>query len=119
MITTKVEINEAAITAKLSKLVNDDQTMLEIHNLLAKMCDPYVPFLEGPLSQTIEVTPEYVKYTQPYSHYQYTGDHFNFTRDYHPLASAYWDKAMLLDHREEFEELVKQILVRRANELYG
>lgn len=119
VITTVVEINEAAIEQKLKQLTQDDQAMLEIHNLFAKMCDPYVPFLEGPLSQTIEVTPEYVKYTQPYAHYQYTGDNFNFTRDYHPLASAYWDKAMMLDHEEEFEELVKQILVRRANELYG
>lgn len=118
-ITRVVEINEQALASKFSKLINDDTTMLEIHNLLAKMCDPYVPFLEGPLSQTIEVTPEYVRYTQPYAHYQYNGDGFNFTRDYHPLASAHWDDAMMRDHREEFVAQVKQILLRRANELYG
>lgn len=119
VITTKVYIDDMALQKKLTKLTQDDQTMLEIHNLFAKMCDPYVPFLEGPLSQTIEVTPECVRYTQPYAHYQYTGEGFNFTKDYHPLASAYWDRAMMADHAEEFEELVKQILIRRARELYG
>ena len=112
------KINDAAIQAKLQNLC-DDATMLEIHNLLAKMCDPYVPFLEGPLSQTIEVTSEYVRYTQPYAHYQYNGVGFNHTLDYHPLASAKWDEAMLRDKRDEFLAGVKEILVRRARELYG
>ena len=113
-----VDINEMAVQAKVNNLL-DANTMLEIHNLLAKYCDPYVPFLEGPLSQTTEITPNYVRYTQPYAHYQYHGVGFNHTKDYHPLASAEWDKAMLRDRREEFEMQVKEILVRRARELYG
>ena len=114
----KVEIDDMKIQAKLNRLV-DAQTMLEIHNLLAKMCDPYVPFLEGPLSQTTEITPNYVRYTQPYAHYQYYGTWFNHTKDYHPLASAKWDEAMMRDKKDEFEQQVKEILVRRARELYG
>lgn len=114
----KVDINDAQIQAKMNRLV-DSQTMLEIHNLLAKYCDPYVPFLEGPLSQTTEITPNYVRYTQPYAHYQYYGIGFNHTRDYHPLASAKWDEAMMRDRKDEFEQQVKEILVRRARELYG
>lgn len=51
----------------------DDKAMLTIHNLLAKMCNPYVPMAEGPLSQTLNITPEYVAYLQPYAHYQYVG----------------------------------------------
>lgn len=112
------KLNDQALQNKINNLC-DDATMLEIHNLLAKMCDPYVPFLEGPLSQTIEVTSEYVRYTQPYAHYQYTGDNFNFTKEKHPLASARWDEAMLRDHKDEFLAGVKEILVRRARELYG
>lgn len=112
------KIDDQALKAKLENLC-DDETMLEIHNLLATMCDPYVPFLEGPLSQTIEVTPEYVRYTQPYAHYQYYGEGFNHTREHHPLASAKWDEAMLRDKKDEFLEGVKEILVRRAKELYG
>lgn len=112
------KINDAAIEAKLNNLC-DEKTMLEIHNLLAKYCDPYVPFLEGPLSQTTEITPNYVRYTQPYAHYQYNGVGFNHTKDYHPLASAKWDEAMLRDKRDAFLADVKKILVRRAKDLYG
>lgn len=115
---TSIEINESAIEAKLLELV-DSQTMLEIHNVFAKYCDPYVPMLEGPLSQTVEITPEYIRYNQPYAHYQYYGEEFNHTLDYHPLASAKWDEAMLRDRRDEFIANVKEILIRRAKELYG
>ena len=118
-IKTTVYIDQRAIENKLTKLLKDERVMLEIHNEFARMCNPYVPFLEGPLSQTIEVTPWWVKYTQPYAHYQYTGDGFNFTKDYHPLATAYWDKAMMRDHGEEFTATVNQILQRRAKEIYG
>lgn len=112
-IKTTVDMDDAAIEDKLYKLL-DDATMLEIHNLFAKMMDPYVPFLEGPLSQTAEVTPRFVRYIQPYAHYQYEGVGFNFTQDYHPLASAHWDKAMMADHGEEFVEQVRRIIARRA-----
>ena len=118
LVNVTVKLNDAAIENKLKNLC-DSETMLEIHNLLAKYCDPYVPFLEGPLSQTIEVTPEYVRYTQPYAHYQYYGTEFNHTLDYHPLASAKWDEAMLRDRRDEFLADVKEILVRRAKDKYG
>lgn len=119
VIQTDVYLNEDALANMMDRLCKDKKAMLEIHNLFAKMMDPYVPFLEGPLSQTVEITPKSVKYTQPYAHYQYTGEDFNFTRDYHPLASAYWDKAMMAARGEEFTQMVKDILVRRAREIYG
>ena len=117
-IETEVHINDSAILDKLDNLV-DDTIMLEIHNTFAKMCDPYVPFLEGPLSQTIEVSPKSVKYVQPYARYQYYGTEFNHTLDYHPQATALWDKVMMSEHGEEFVEEVQNILARRARELYG
>ena len=116
IINVTAKVNDAAIEAKLKELCDKDAG-LEIHNLLAKYCDPYVPFLEGPLSQTTEITPYYVRYTQPYAHYQYYGTEFNHTKDYHPLASAKWDEAMLRDKREQFVQEVKEILVRRARSL--
>ena len=118
IVDVRVKIDDQALQQKLANLCDND-TMLEIHNLLAKYCDPYVPFLEGPLSQTTEITPNYVRYTQPYAHYQYNGVGFNHTKDYHPLASARWDEAMLRDRRDEFLHDVREILVRRAKELYG
>lgn len=114
-----VEVNAPAIQDKLSALFHDDRTMLEIHNLLVKTIDPWVPYLNGPLSQTVDVQPEYIRYVVPYAHYQYYGVGFNHTIEVHPLASAMWDKVAMQTMRESFEAQVKEILVRRAKELYG
>lgn len=114
-----VKVDEDAIAGKLNIILHDDSVMLEIHNLLRKMCDPYVPFLEGPLSQTAEVEPHCVRYIQPYARYQYYGVGFNHTLDYHPLATALWDKVMLAERGDEFKTAVKDIIKRRISELYG
>lgn len=114
-----IDVNEEEIGAKIDSLINDELTMLEIHNTLAKFCDPYVPFLEGPLSQTVEISPNEIRYIQPYARYQYFGVMFNHTLDKHPQATALWDQVMLSERGEEFEEAVKDILRRRAHELYG
>lgn len=145
----KVEVNDAALENKLKSLI-DDRTMYQVHNLLAKMCDPYVPMDdEGVLSQSVEVTPESVRYTQPYARYQYygevygpnipiiengvvvgwfsppgkpkhpTGRPINYSKEKHPLATSKWNEAMMRDHREEFVEQVRNILRQRARELYG
>lgn len=107
-----VEIKSKLGKNLISRLdeINNPTTMTAIHNTLAKKCDPYVPYLNGPLSQTHQVSAEGVRYIQPYARYQYFGDDFNHTIDYHPLASARWDKAMLRDHRDEFIAEVKDIL---------
>ena len=115
----RADVNMGALADKFNELVNDEALKLAMNQTLAKDCDPYVPFLTGMLSQTLEITPEYVRYTQPYAHYQYNGVGFNYTRDYHPLASAEWDQAMLENNRENFEEEIKQLVVRRYRELYG
>ena len=115
----KVNIDETGIENLLNNLIHDDATMLEVHSLFRKMCDPYVPFLEGPLSQTVEVEPNLIRYIQPYARYQYYGVNFNHTLDYHPQATALWDKAMLAEKGDVFKAEIKRILVRRAKELYG
>lgn len=115
-VTVDVQINDRKLERIMSDLTNS-RTMLEIYNTLAKMCDPYVPFLEGPLSQTVEITSDGVTYIQPYARYQYYGVDFNHTTDYHPLASAMWDKAMLRDKGDEWNKAVHDILARRAREI--
>ena len=122
----KIDVDEKAIQAKVENLI-DDKIMLEIHNLYAKMMDPYVPFLEGVLAQSTEINtkgtayaePKGVHYIQPYAHRQYHGSEFNHTLDYHPLATAYWDEAMMRDKGDEFKKQVENILRRKAKELYG
>ena len=113
-----VKVKDLDLQRKLDTLL-DTKTMTLLHNILAKMCDPYVPFLEGPLSQTIKVTDTGVTYTQPYARYQYYGVNFNHTTDYHPQATALWDKVMLSERGDEFRAQVEAVLRERAREVYG
>lgn len=115
----EAQLNLGELESKFETLCSDETLMLAVHQTLAKDCDPYVPFLTGDLSQTLEITPEYVRYIQPYAHYQYHGVGFNHTLDYHPLATAEWDQAMLENNKEGFEEEVQQLVLRRYRELYG
>lgn len=114
-----VYIDLSGIERKLEPLMSDSEARLAIHDTLAKMCDPYVPFWHGDLSQDLEISSDYVKYTVEYAHYQYYGVNFNHTLEHHPLATAKWDEAMMADKGEEFQEEVKKILVRRYKQLYG
>ena len=52
----------------------DDVTMQRIHNLFAKLINPWVPMYEGILSQALEITAKYIRYKQPYAHYMYDGE---------------------------------------------
>lgn len=144
----EVKIDTDYLTTMLTSLV-DDELMLQVHNLFAKMCDPYVPMDEGVLAQSIIISPTGVTYTQPYAHYQYvgmvygpnipmfkdgllvgfrsipgrkkdpTGREINYSTERHPLATKEWDKAMMRDKGEEFIEQVRQLLIRKAGKLYG
>lgn len=112
MSTVKIKVNFN--NSKMQKLTEvGPAAMYEMHNLLAKMCDPYVPFLNGPLSQTNVVSTTGVRYIQPYARYQYYGTHFNHTKDFHPLASAKWDEAMLRDKGKLFDAYIAEIITRR------
>jgi len=118
LIQYQVHIDDKALRKQMEELA-DRTTMLRIQNLFAKTIDPWVPFLEGPLSQTLEITPEYVKYNVPYAHYQYTGYWFNHTRDHHPLATAFWDRVAMQTELDSFVSQVGELLELRAKELYG
>lgn len=48
-----------------------------------------------------------------------TGDSINYDLSAHPLATSHWDKVAMQTEIHKFENDVKQILVRRAKELYG
>lgn len=116
-ITIHVDL-EDVIRRKLAQ-VNNRTTMLAIYNTLAKRCDPYVPFLNGPLSQTHVINSDGVTYIQPYARYQYYGENFNHTLEFHPLASAKWNEAMMRDHGDEFNQEVKDIIKWRIKQADG
>lgn len=142
MSVVKIEVKSKlgnALRKRISEF-NNDTTMLAVHNTLAKMCDPYVPMQNGPLSQTSQVSPQGVRYVQPYARYQYygevygpnipikedgdiigwfspkgqrkhpTGRPLTYSTEYHPLATSFWDKAMMRDHGDEFIKEVRDIL---------
>lgn len=121
LVTVDVQFDDSALQDKLENLLGDDWMMTEIHNVLAKMCDPYVPWLTGNLAQSGMggVSAAGVHYPGPYAHYQYYGLEFNHTLDYHPKASAMWDKAMMSEVGDSFIKQVEEIVKRRARELYG
>lgn len=121
MIKVEVNLDNLDLPNLVNSILDDSVVMTRLHQLLAKMCDPYVPFLEGPLSQSglANVSSEGVLYSTPYAHYQYEGIYFNHTLDYHPLASARWDEAMMNAQGEEFDAQVRDILIARINEIYG
>ena len=114
-----VSFNDRHIRELFESLLNDERTMYEIHALFARMIDPWVPYLHGPLSKTVEIEPGCVRYVQPYARRQYFGLDFNHTKDVHPLASAMWDKAAMQTQREAFVKQVQDILVRRARQNAG
>lgn len=118
-LTFQVDIDERGFEDAFNSLLQDEKTMLAVHALFAKTLDPWVPYLNGPLSETVEIEPYLIRYVQPYARYQYYGVGFNHTRDFHPLASAMWDEAAMAVKGDEFAAGVRDILVRRARELYG
>ena len=117
-LTYHVDIDDKELEKMVTGLI-DDTTMIAIHNEFAKTIDPWVPFLEGNLSQQLDITAQGVEYTVPYSRRQYFGEWFNHTTDFHPLATAKWDEVAMQTQLEVFREKIKQILERRAKELYG
>lgn len=140
IIETKIYVDVSKIVNRVESLV-DEKLMLEVHKLFEKMCVPYVPMDEGLLFQNVNITSEYVQYTQPYAHYMYNGELYltkdgrafahlgekkyptgiplNYNLEKHKLASKEWDKAMMTVEGEKFIKQVKDLMVRRAKELYG
>ena len=113
-----VAIDARGLEQQVESLFDND-TMLKINQRLAERCDPYVPYKSGKLSSDVVVTPEGVTYTSEYASKQYYGTEFNHTLETHPLATAHWAEVMMENEGASFLEEVKDILVRRANELYG
>lgn len=120
MATVKVNVNfdSKRIQKKFEALQDDDKMMLEIHTTFARMINPWVPYLHGPLSQTVEIEPHCVRYIQPYARRQYYGLDFNHTKDVHPLASAMWDKVAMETQRDSFVKQVSKIVKRRARQTW-
>lgn len=75
--------------------------------------DAFVPYASGMLSKNYIVTTKYIEYQQPYARKQYKGKDFNFSKDQHPLATAYWDRAMMKSRKDRLVRAVQKHLERR------
>ena len=109
----KVAFNTDAIADEIRDIVTDSATLTEINQLLADMCDPYVPYQTGRLATDITVTDKGVTYNAPYAATQYANPNHN--TNIHPLASGQWDKAMLDAEEDTFLAKVAEILSDRLN----
>lgn len=109
----------------LESSTGGDRTLLFMANEAKRLMEPYVPYLNGPLSTKVSAGVDsgggYVHYKQPYAGFQYygvvmigkksnspyagynegkktTAQKLNYNKSKHPLATSQWDKAMKAAH---------------------
>ena len=117
-------LDSSQLSASLQRMLDellDDATKTEICQAFAEYCDPYVPMDTGRLSESglSGATPDGVVYNVPYATKQYVGVDIVHKLEHHPRATAFWDEVMMQECGEEFYQVVQDILLRRAKELYG
>lgn len=94
-------------------------------NECAKEMDPFVPFDEGSLAETViqggqptrNVTTNTITYEQPYARYVYygiskNGKSLHYHTDMHKLAGPYWDKRMWTAKGQDIVKRVQEHINR-------
>lgn len=111
---TSVKLELDAISKILSRrgLQDNGPAQKQAASELKRMCDPYVPFLSGPLKNTAQVQQDGVLYVQPYAAKQY---HENAGNGQDGTANGgrrgkQWDKRMMADRSGEYIEAVAKII---------
>lgn len=140
-VSVDVHINTKKLERQFNSLLDDD-CMYQIHDLFAKMCNPYVPMQTGVLANdSVRIYKDRAAWEQPYARYQYMGELYlapngsawahkdekkhptgiplNYSHEKHDRASKEWDKAMMSEQGEVFLKQVAEILLQRCKELYG
>lgn len=105
----KVNIN---VNKTAKRIINDD-VKLFANNTLYKICDPYVPFKDGGLSQNVDINEEYIHYKSPYARKIYNGQGMNFNKDKHPLATAKWAKVAMQSKKQQLIDDIQNYINRR------
>lgn len=137
-VTTKINVGEIL---RRRGLGDSDRVRKYLASQVRKRSDPYVPFRQGTLKDTAQVSPggTQVIYTQPYSNYQYrglvmgpnvltsegwrsmakkggkyyTGKELEHKSD-NGMRGPYWDKRMLANHRDDLEKDVADAIGGKA-----
>lgn len=76
-------------------LEEDGEAQLFFANEVAKHCDKYIPYDNGPLKNTKQINPNRITYLQPYAQKQYYENKGN------GLRGKEWDKRMMADRGKE------------------
>lgn len=92
----------------LDKMVTES-AMLKVHQELARVVDPWTPYLSGQLSQDLTIDSSGVTYNVPYAEDKYYGE--VYTKDFHPLATSHWGDVAMISEGEAFAQTVKEILI--------
>ena len=82
---------------KLNK--NGDGQRFFTHEV-RRLSDPYVPFLNGKLSENVTETPGSITYNSPYARRQWYENQWK-NRKKHPLAGGHWTERMWPDRGKE------------------
>lgn len=106
----RVDIN----TNRILNRFFDDDTRLFANTTLYMLCDPFVPFKEGGLSQNVDITKDFVHYKSPYADVIYNGKNMNFSKDKHSLATAEWDKVAMVSKKRQLVSEIENYIKRKG-----
>lgn len=78
-----------------------------------RLSDPYVPFLNGPLSENVMELPNQIIYNSPYARRQWY-ENQGKNRRFHQLAGGHWTERMWPDRGKEITRAVAAYCGGRA-----
>lgn len=97
-----LQLNPAAQVLKEHGLDIDGKAQLFLSSEVKRLCDPYVPFRDGPLKDTAVVGQTYVDYITPYARRQYYEKNYK----HKGIRAMQWDKRMMADKGKELVQSV-------------
>lgn len=92
----------------------NDRVMTFAHLELWRLCIPYVPMRTGTLMESVEITPQYLRYAVPYALRCYTGVNMHFRTDRHALATAQWDQVAMATQKDKLTRAVAAFMKKQA-----
>jgi hypothetical protein len=76
--------------------------------------EPYTPYRTGALDNSgkayVEDGHGVVEYDVPYAARHYYGVGGNLRKEFHPLATAFWDQAMMASKSSELADAVRELI---------
>lgn len=108
----KVKTEMAGVPRKIRKIATNNQVGLFLASEIERQMVPYVPMDTGMLYQTTQLEPFRVIYEQEYGKAMYYGEGLNFRREKHPLATAHWDRAMIVAKKNDIASAVSEYIKR-------